>query len=379
MPKRATGLTKRWSRDRQTYWWEIDKRVGGERLRVSTGTSDYAEAERRLAYEVEQARQRQVYGVSEARTFAQAAARYLDENGHKRPRTIARDILALDFFMPYIGHLPLHQVHQGTLQPAIAARSARVCNGTVNRDMAAVRRPLTLSARLWRDENGRPWLNTVPLIQKLPEHGKRRPYPLTWDEQRLLFDHLPRDLERMALFDVNTGMRDQEICQMKWSWEERIDGHSVFVIPPEVAKNGEARLVVCNRVAQNVIDGQRGAHGTWVWPSSRPSRAGFIGPVGRMLNNGWRSARTKAAEKYSETIGGPCPRDYARIRVHDLRHTFGRRLRAADVSKEDRADLLGHRSGSITTDYSAAEIHNLIAAANKVCDGKSRPLLRVVG
>ncbi len=30
-------------------------------------------------------------------------------------------------------------------------------------------------------------------------------------------------------------------------------------------------------------------------------------------------------------------------------HTFGRRLRAAGVSYEDRQDLLGHKSGRITT------------------------------
>ena len=34
------------------------------------------------------------------------------------------------------------------------------------------------------------------------------------------------------------------------------------------------------------------------------------------------------------------------VRVHDLKHTFGRRLRAAGVSFEDRQDLLGHRSGN---------------------------------
>ncbi len=55
--------------------------------------------------------------------------------------------------------------------------------------------------------------------------------------------------------------------------------------------------------------------------------------------------------------------------MHDLKHTFGRRLRAAGVSFEDRQDLLGHRSGRITTHYSAAELENLIAAAEEVCGG----------
>jgi hypothetical protein len=45
---------------------------------------------------------------------------------------------------------------------------------------------------------------------------------------------------------------------------------------------------------------------------------------------------------------------------------FGRRLRAAGVSFEDRQDLLGHRSTRVTTDYSAAELANLLNAANQV-------------
>jgi hypothetical protein len=61
------------------------------------------------------------------------------------------------------------------------------------------------------------------------------------------------------------------------------------------------------------------------------------------------------------------------------KHTFGRRLRAAGVSFEDRQDLLGHRSHRITTHYSAADLTRLIEAAECVCerDGK-RPELVVL-
>ena len=54
--------------------------------------------------------------------------------------------------------------------------------------------------------------------------------------------------------------------------------------------------------------------------------------------------------------------------MHDLKHTFGRRLRAAGVSFEDRQDLLGHRSGRITTHYSAAELSRPIEAGDQVCE-----------
>jgi integrase len=60
------------------------------------------------------------------------------------------------------------------------------------------------------------------------------------------------------------------------------------------------------------------------------------------------------------------------VRVHDLKHTLGRRLRAAGVSFEDRQDLLGHRSGRITTHYSAAELSKLLEAANRVCESDRR-------
>jgi len=66
------------------------------------------------------------------------------------------------------------------------------------------------------------------------------------------------------------------------------------------------------------------------------------------------------------------------VRVHDLKHTFGRRLRAVVVSFEDRQDLLGHRVGRITTHYSAAELANLIEAANRVCEGNARKMPTLV-
>ena len=40
----------------------------------------------------------------------------------------------------------------------------------------------------------------------------------------------------------------------------------------------------------------------------------------------------------------------------------------SDRQHEDRQDLLGHRSGRITTHYSAAELSRLFEAANSVCD-----------
>jgi integrase len=171
----------------------------------------------------------------------------------------------------------------------------------------------------------------------------------------------------MALFKVNTGCREQGVCGLRWEWEVK-HPHlktSVFKIPGQHLKNGEKRLVILNREASEVIKAQRGLHPEYVFPY-KGNR------VSRMYNSAWRRARNKAAEMYPMVLGKPCPEGFRHVRVHDLKHTCGGRLRAADVSFEDCQDLLGHKSGRITTHYSAAELGNLIAAANRVCTENSR-------
>jgi integrase len=88
-------------------------------------------------------------------------------------------------------------------------------------------------------------------------------------------------------------------------------------------------------------------------------------------NTAWKAARERAANKWMETHQEPAPAGFRKVRVHDLKHTAGRRRRAAGVSFEDRQDLLGHKCGRITTHYSQAELMSLITAADKVCDSDS--------
>ena len=77
-------------------------------------------------------------------------------------------------------------------------------------------------------------------------------------------------------------------------------------------------------------------------------------------------------EAWKERHGEAAPAGFQRVRVHDLKHTFGRRLRAAGVGFEDRQDLLGHRSGRITTHYSAAELRELIDAMEFIATDNAR-------
>jgi integrase len=250
---------------------------------------------------------------------------------------------------PCIGAVTLDRVHSGTLQPFIEQRRrAGLKVKSINNALGLVRRILNLSARLWRDEHGLTWLENAPLIQLLPDSTAREPYPLDWEEQRRLFQALPDHLARMCLFKINTGCREQEVCALRWEWEVQVPElkSSVFIIPGARVKNREDRLVVLNRVARSVIEEARGKHPEFVF-----TYRGHL--VQRINNNGWRCAR--------RSVG------LTQVRVHDLKHTFGRRLRAAGVPLETRKALLGHKNGDITTHYSAPELQELIEAAERVC------------
>ena len=165
---------------------------------------------------------------------------------------------------------------------------------------------------------------------------------------------MPRHLADAVLYAVNTGCREQEVCQLRWDWEVKIPdmGTSVFVLSESITKTSTERVVVLNSVAQRIIEGRRGINETYVF--TYRDRA-----VGKMNNTAWKRAWRKA--------GLPVKKDIRRG-VHNLRHTFARRLRSAGVPEETRATLMGHANGSITTHYSAAELAELKNAVEKIVD-----------
>lgn len=340
--KRTPGLYKRGE------FWHVDKKIGGYRLCESTGAIELEDAEKYLAHRVEEIRQAAIYGVRQKHLFREACAKYLLENQHKK--SIGDDAMHFKFLDQYVGQLSIDQIHNGSLQPFIEKRLAEGRKTkTINLALGSLRHMLNLAASEWIDEQGLTWLQTAPKIKLLSIKDARGPYPLSWEEQNKLFEALPDHLREMALYKVNTGCREQEVCLLSWAWEIPLPelNTSVFIIPGTVVKNKDDRLVVLNKIAKEVVDRQRGKHSSRVFS--------YYGkPLSRMNNSAWKQVRKKVGLK--------------QVRVHDLKHTFGRRLRAAGVSFEDRQDLLGHRSARITTHYSAAELHQLIAAANKVCD-----------
>lgn len=341
--------------------WEVDKWWRGTRFR-QRGFASFAEAEGWLIKQLGERRAVVIHGERPERTFDAAAAHYLLTNQDKA--SLVTEAYLLKSIMPTIGPLALHQVHDSTLAPYKTARlAAGRKHKTINLALGVVRRILNLAATHWRDESGKTWLGQAPAITMLPLVGhQREPRPISWLQQRGLLPKLPSHLSRMSLFVLNTGVRDDVVCSLRWEWEIKVPELevSVFEVPREHVKGRRrTRLVVCNSVAQSVIEAVRGQHPEVVFVYRRervknldrtPTMA--YRPIGTMNNTAWQNGREAAG------LGD--------LHVHDLRHTVGMRLREAGVAEGTISDILWHSTPTITHHYSVAQIVELHGALEKI-------------
>lgn len=364
-----------------------DKQYKGQRIfeRLGRVSQDDAETWLRQRQAVIDVQRTDGPGQSADQLFRTACGKYLLELQQaadvRTLETISGHVLLLN---RWVGDLTLRQVCNDSFAAFKADRlQGRTATGeqtrpvkpaTVNRSMEVARTVLNRAARVWRTAQGQPWLGASPLIEMLDETStKRMPRPLSWAEQAVLIKHLPEHLQTMAIFAVNTGARDENVCGLRWDWEVPVEeaGRSVFVIPASEFKSKRPHVLILNDVAWRIVQAQRGRHKEFVFVYRRERVVNLdkapvmkFRRVETMNNTAFQTARSQAG---------------LAVRVHDLRHTYGQRLRDAGVPEEDRALLLGHAVEGMAQHYATATVARLIEQANRVSATQDRTtLLRVV-
>lgn len=344
----------------------FDKQYAGRRLRGCSKTSSIEEAERRLRKKLDEIDNAIRYKIRPNRTFEEAAAHYLETDPNAW-----RHVSHLESMMPYVGKVELSKMSKAALLPWINVRREVVSAKTINWGIEAVRRILRLCSEVWRDEHGLTWLSKDDLLKIEFEQGpKLLPYPLSWEEQFRFFPLLPERLRDMALLAVNTGCREQEIIKLRWEWEKDVGiGETVFVVPGDMrisrknvkgnTKNRKPHYVILNSVARAVIERRRGIK------QEGYEEYVFGKPIDGITCNAWYAAWLDAI--------GPVP-GYLKG-VHNLKHTFGKRLRDAGVDERDVQDLLHHMPKTVTRGYSQPELKNLRECVERIV---LKPQLRAV-
>jgi len=358
-------------------------------IRESTGTSNRKEAQEILNARVAEVREEMLYGKQGSWTMEQGCARYLEE---RRDDQIEDAMNHTKIIVKYLGKVEMKYIHISHPRVEKLIRD-RLNEGkkinTVNHTLKVIRKILNDASRAWRDEDGLPWLGAPPLIKLLTEDDRRKPattpdaskgYALSRQEETELFRHLPDRLAKALRFSLHTGVRESTVVNLRWEWEVVIPelGISVFDVPARYmgkkvkgGKNGEDHRIVLNSVALQAVEESRGEHPEFVFTRIVGGKIVKYGEVEKLYQAEWRKAVKAAGLR-------DCRGSNAHFRIHDLKHTFGSRLRAMGVDFEDRQDLLGHKNGSVTTLYSGAETLNLLDSAEKVVEWYSvKPKLSI--
>lgn len=375
MGKKSSGITRDKDASQENSW-QVDKWFYGVRIR-RRGFLSFEEADDWLNRQIQEIRAIGLHSKRPSRTFEQAAAKHVRDNVDKV--SLELEIYLLRLLMPFIGHLELSEINQEHIDAFVGARlkqessngghekpkeKGKLAAKTLNLAISLANTILARAVDKWRHEKNVPWLDRRIKFELLDLADKQRPpRPITWPEQTALLAALPPHLQQMLLFCVNTGVRDNVVCQLRWSWEvilPEFENVSIFVVPKEYVKGRKKEGVIfCNSVAQAVIDKCRGQHSEFVFAYRRERIKNFslptlmpYRPIQTMNNTAWQNARIAAG--------------LDDLHVHDLRHTFATRLKEASVPDSTISDLLWHGSKSITDHYAPPMVTELLNAIEKV-------------
>jgi integrase len=322
------------------------------------------------------------------RTFAEAASRYLAEFQGKDKRRVAA---AVEVVVPYIGSLRLIDVDDEAMgqfkedrrlgRPPFVFEDGRprpAMVGTINKELTQVTTILNKACEVFR------WIPSAPKIQHVVG-ARKQAYPLTWEEQDALFRCLPSGWDAgAALFAINTGVRKEELFGLKWSDRRYVpeldikneDGtikERMYVFVITETKNGHPRAIICNSVARRAVE-----HSA-KWLLKKQVTSEFVFPSHQKGNLGGRCTGSAKiwydAWKLSGLPSGPL----VKKGIHNCRHTFAHRLRAAGVPQEDRNALLGHANSNLAEHYATPSLERQLAHAEKVTARKETTVLRSVG
>ena len=219
---------------------------------------------------------------------------------------------------------------------ASARQQESAANGTINRELAALRRMFRLAIQAGKLMHG-------PYIALLHENNVRRGF-FEWHQFNAVRGHLPEDLRGLVTFSYVTGWRVRsEILPLMWPQVDRLVGD--VHLEPGTTKNEDGRTFPYGGIDElrEVIEEQWRRHEAlrrdgiicpWVFCRTTGRRKGQ--PI-KNFRRAWVTACRKAG----------CPG----LLRHDFRRTAVRNLDRSGVGQAVAMTLVGHKTASIYRRY----------------------------
>lgn len=336
------------------YW--LDYSIRGERIRESTadivegGATTKKEAQAllhdRLAERGLGISRRDLEKITYEDLRELILADY-EKNGRKSTDSLRHALAHLD---RKFGGWRVVNIAEGAIDRYAAERRREgAANGTINRELSALRRMLNLGHRTRM-------VGRVPHVQMLEEDNVRTGF-VEDGEFQALHDKLPPRLRPLAAVAFVTGWRRSELLSRKWRHVDLDNGW--LRLEPGETKNGRGRqfpliqrlreILEAQHARKREIENETGRIVTHVFFYHTGKRAGK--PI-KSFRRAWRAAR-KAA-------GMPD------LHVHDFRRTAIRNMVRAGIPEKVAMEYSGHRTRSVFDRYNIVDETMLREQAEKL-------------
>jgi integrase len=272
-------------------------------------------------------------------TFDELAGDLLIDYELNERKSLERTQISIDHLKGFFEGMRVVDITTARIKIYIKTRLAEnAANGTINRELAALKRMLSLGTK-----DTPPKVNRVPHIPMLEERNVRKGF-FEHEEYLALLNGLPSDLRGPVTFAYKTGWRKSEILGLTW---DRVDlDESTVRLEAGETKNSEARTIYLDGELQRLLKIQR----------LRRNGCRFVFHRNGKRIRDFRGAWKKACEEA----------DLEGRLFHDLRRTGVRNMVRAGIQEQVAMKISGHKTRAVFDRYNIVSPDDLMQAAQKM-------------
>jgi len=290
---------------RGTVWWMSFSRNGGQ-FRRSTETEDRKLAQRifdKLKGEIAEGKWFE-HLEGEDSTLNDLLDRYMKEYSaiNKAPKSHLRDKGLEKHLRKFFGNKFLTEITPKMISEyKMQRRTEGVSPRTVNYELTLMGHAFNLAMKEWE------WVKDNPVMKVRKERVNNKIERwLSLDEEQKLLAASPLWLKEIIIFAINTGLRQAEIMDLKWS-QINFTRKTIIILEQ---KNKSVDTLPLNATALGVLLRKK--------PSIlEVNKLVFVNSMGNRIGS---SVLIRAFHRAEKKAG------ISKIRFHDLRHTFATRL-----------------------------------------------------
>ena len=338
---------------RDLVWW-MSFTHNGKQIRRSTETEDKKLAQRifdKLKGEIAEGKWFEKL-PGEDYTFRDLMKKYMEEysavnkaaSSHKRDKSLVAQLVSVfgDHYLTEITPAMISDFKVKRREDGVSPR-------TINYELTTMSHAFNIAICDWGLINENP----VKMVRKEKVSNNIERW-LTLEEEKKLLNASPKWLQDIIIFAINTGMRQSEILDLKWSQVD-MDRRTLTILEQ---KNGEVDTLPLNEMVMRLLKLKQDASikvDVYVFPNTLSQRK-----ENRVLLTAFYKAMDRAG--------------IANFRFHDLRHTFATRLVQNGVDLYSVQKLGRWKNVTMVQRY-AHHYPESLRSAIEMIDGDKKPII----